>query len=159
MILQLRRIFRNARDHKCHNLSKRRVSMQMTLDFALRLIAAARAKAQEIGVPMVIAVVDAGGNLVAQQKMDDALLVSIGISLNKAYTAIALKMPTHELARLAQPEKPLFGIHNADGGRIVIFGGGFPLKSGDTIFGGIGVSGGSVEQDMECAMAAVKLTA
>jgi uncharacterized protein GlcG (DUF336 family) len=131
--------------------------MQMTLDLALRLIAAAREKAYEIGVPMVIAVVDDGGNLVAQQRMDNALLVSISISLNKAYTAVALKLPTHALAPLAQPEKPLFGIHNADGGRIIIFGGGFPLKAGGAIIGGIGVSGGSVEQDMECAQAATKL--
>lgn len=131
--------------------------MQMSLDIALRLTDAARRKAEEIGVPMVIAVVDAGGNPVAQHRMDDALLVSVSISLNKAYTAVALKMPTHELAPLAQPEKPLFGIHNADGGRIIIFGGGFPLKADGAIIGGIGVSGGSVEQDIECAMAAIKL--
>lgn len=131
--------------------------MQMTLDLALRLMDGARRKAREIGVPMVIAVVDAGGNLVAQARMDDALLVSVSISLNKAYTAVALKMPTHELAPLAQPEKPLFGIHNADGGRIVIFGGGFPLTTGGAVIGGIGVSGGSVEQDIECALAAIKL--
>lgn len=131
--------------------------MQMTLSLALALIAAAREKAQEIGVPMVIAVVDAGGNLVAQQRMDNALLVSISLSLNKAYTAVALKMPTHELALLAQPEQPLFGIHNADGGRIVVFGGGMPLKADGAIIGGVGVSGGSVEEDMECAAAAVRL--
>jgi uncharacterized protein GlcG (DUF336 family) len=131
--------------------------MQMTLDLALRMIESARAKAREIGVPMVIAVVDAGGNLVAQQRMDNALLVSIDISLNKAYTAVALQLPTHELAPLAQPRQPLFGIHNADRGRIVIFGGGFPLKAGGAIIGGIGVSGGSVEQDMDCAVAAMKL--
>ena len=131
--------------------------MQMTLDLALRMIESARVKAREIGVPMVIAVVDAGGNLVAQQRMDNALLVSIDISLNKAYTAVALQLPTHELAPLAQPQQALFGIHNADHGRIVIFGGGFPLKAGGVIVGGIGVSGGSVEQDMDCAVAAMKL--
>ena len=131
--------------------------MQMTLDLALRLMDGARRKAKEIGVPMVIAVVDAGGNLVAQARMDDALLVSVSISLNKAYTAVALKMPTHELAPLAQPEKPLFGIHNADGGRIIIFGGGLPLTAAGAVMGGIGVSGGSVEQDIECALAAIKV--
>ncbi len=131
--------------------------MQMTLDLALRLIESARVRAREIGVPMVIAVVDAGGNLVAQQRMDNALLVSIDISLNKAYTAVAVQLPTHELTSLAQPQQPLFGIHNADGGRIVIFGGGFPLKAGGVIVGGLGVSGGSVEQDMDCAVAAMKL--
>ena len=131
--------------------------MQLTLDLALDMIAAARAKATEIGVPMVIAVVDAGGNLVAQQRMDDALLVSIDISLNKAYTAVAVKMPTHELAPLVQPGAPLFGISLADRGRVVVFGGGFPLKRGTKIIGGIGVSGGSVEEDMSCAAAAVEL--
>jgi len=75
-----------------------RNDMQMTLDLALNLTAAVRTKANEIGVPMVIAVVDAGGNLVSQHRMDDALLVSIDISLNKAYTAVAVKIPTHELA-------------------------------------------------------------
>jgi len=131
--------------------------MQMTLSLALQLIEAAREKARKIGVPMVIAIVDAGGNLVAQQRMDNALLVSINISLNKAYTAVASQLPTHELAPVAQPQQPLFGIHNADGGRIVIFGGGFPLKAGGVIIGVIGVSGGTVEQDMDCAVDAVKL--
>jgi len=131
--------------------------MEMTLDLALELIAAARTKAREIAVPMVIAVVDAGGNLVAQQRMDDALLVSIDISLNKAYTAVAVKLPTHELAPLVQPGAPLFGLSHADGGRVVVFGGGFPLKRGQKIIGGIGVSGGSVEEDMICAAAAVEL--
>ena len=131
--------------------------MQMTLDLALNLTAAVRTKANEIGVPMVIAVVDAGGNLVSQHRMDDALLVSIDISLNKAYTAVAVKIPTHELAPLAQSGGPLFGISHADGGRIVIFGGGFPLKDGAKIIGGIGVSGGSVEEDILCATAATEV--
>jgi uncharacterized protein GlcG (DUF336 family) len=131
--------------------------MEMTLDLALELIAAARAKAMEIRVPMVIAVVDAGGNLVAQQRMDDALLVSVDISTNKAYTAVAVKVATHQLAPLVQPGAPLFGISLADRGRVVVFGGGFPLKQGDKIIGGIGVSGGSVEEDMICATAAVEL--
>ena len=130
--------------------------MNINLDQALDLIAGAKAKAEEIGVPMVIAVVDAGGNLVAQQRMDGALMVSIDISRNKAYTAVAVKLPTHELAAVSQSGQALFGIHTTDGGRIVIFGGGFPLKSGDEIIGGIGVSGGSVEDDMKCAEAGIK---
>ena len=130
--------------------------MNISLDLGMEVISAARKKAEEIGVPMVIAVVDSGGNLVAQQRMDGALLVSIDISLNKAYTSVAVKMATHELAPASQPEQPLFGIHNADGGRIVIFGGGFPIKQGDDIIGGIGVSGGSVEDDILCAEAGLK---
>ena len=130
--------------------------MNTNLDLALELIVAAKRKATEIGVPMVIAVVDAGGNLVALQRMDQALLVSIDIAVNKAYTAVAIKIPTHDLAKLSQPGQPLFGIHNADDGRIVIFGGGFPLKLNNEIIGGIGVSGGSVEEDMRCAEAALE---
>ena len=131
--------------------------MQLDLDLALKLIAAARAKAEEIGVPMVIAVLDRSGHPIAVMRMDEALLVSLDIAVNKAYSAVAIKVPTHELASLAQPGQPLYGIHNADGGRIVIFGGGFPLTKSDKIIGGIGVSGGSVEQDMTCAQAALEL--
>lgn len=125
--------------------------MKMGLEAALRMIEAAQKKAREIGVPMVVAVVDEGGNLVALHRMDGALLVSVNIAWNKAYTAVALKLPTHELARLAQPGQPLFGIEHADGGRIVIFGGGVPVVHEGQVIGAIGVSGGSVEQDLECA--------
>jgi uncharacterized protein GlcG (DUF336 family) len=130
--------------------------MSMNLELALELIDSAKAKAKEIGVPMVIAVVDAGGNLVALQRMDQALLVSLDIAVNKAYSAVAVKVPTHVLAEVAQPGQPLFGIHNTDKGRIVIFGGGFPLSQGNEIIGGVGVSGGSVDQDVLCAETAVK---
>src|SRR3974390_96781 len=133
------------------NLRRRSEDMIMNLDLALALISAAKEKAKEIGVPMVIAVVDMGGNLIALQRMDQALLVSIDIAIKKAYSAVAVKLPTHELAKVAQPGQPLFGIHTTDHGRIVIFGGGFPLQQDNEIIGGIGVSGGSVEDDMLCA--------
>lgn len=130
--------------------------MNISLDEALDLIDAAKKLAKKIKVPMVIAVVDAGGNLVVQQRMDGALLVSVDISRNKAYSAVAIKIPTHELAVIAQPGQPLFGIHNTDGGRIVIFGGGFPLFNKYGLVGGIGVSGGSVDDDIACAQAALE---
>ncbi len=130
--------------------------MNISLDETLSLIDAAKKHAEKIMVPMVIAVVDAGGNLVAQQRMDGALLVSIDISRNKAFSAVAVKMPTHELAVVAQPGQPLFGIHNANDCRIVIFGGGFPLFIKDCLVGGIGVSGGSVDDDIACAQAALE---
>ena len=130
--------------------------MKLVLETALRMVEAAQKKAKEIGVPMVVAVVDDGGNLVVLQRMDGALLVSIDVAWNKAYTAVALKLPTHELASLAQPGQPLFGIHLADGGRIVIFGGGIPVIHEGQVIGGIGVSGGSVEQDIACAEAGLK---
>lgn len=123
------------------------------LEQAKKLLAAAERKAQEIGVPMVIAVVDAGGNLVAQQRMDGALLGSISIALDKAYTAAALKLPTDQAAEVAIPGQPLYGLNTAGAGRFIVFGGGFPLYSGGRLTGGIGVSGGSVEEDMVVAKA------
>lgn len=129
--------------------------MDKMLDKALEIIAAARKVAEEIGVPMVISVVDQGGNLVASQRMDDALLVSVELALNKAYTAAAVKLSTDVLATVAAPGGELYGIHVADNCRIVIFGGGIPLVKDGLVVGGIGVSGGSVEQDVLCAKAGV----
>ena len=130
--------------------------MQIKLELALEMINAAKEKAREIGVPMVIAVTDAGGNLVALQRMDKALLVSLDVAVNKAYTATAVKISTEDLAGLTQPGQPLFGLHMADGGRIVIFGGGIPLKYDGEVIGGLGVSGGSVEEDVSVAKAGVE---
>lgn len=123
------------------------------LDKAKKIIAAAEKKALEIGVPMVIAVVDDGGNLVAQQRMDEALLASISISLDKAYTAVALKMPTETAAALTVPGQQLFGLNTANGGRFIVFGGGLPIVSDGCIVGGLGVSGGSVVEDITVAKA------
>lgn len=117
------------------------------------MIEAAEQKALEIGVPMVIAVVDVGGNLVAQHRMDGALLASISISRDKAYTAVALQMPTNEAAAVVGPGQSLYGLNTTDSGKLVVFGGGFPIKDGTTIIGGIGVSGGSVDDDMMVAKA------
>jgi uncharacterized protein GlcG (DUF336 family) len=132
------------------------MAKKLNLTAARRMIAAAKKKSEEINVPMVIAVVDDGGNLIAMERMDGALLVSLDLAKGKAYTAVALKMPTATLAPLAQPGAALFGIDKTDGGRIVIFGGGIPVKSGDQIVGGIGVSGGSVEEDIACAQAGLE---
>ncbi|MHC1710843.1 MAG: heme-binding protein [Solidesulfovibrio sp.] len=123
----------------------------LNLKSSLPMIAAAEKKAAEIGVPMVITVLDAGGNMIAQHRMDEALLVSVEISANKAYTALALKMPTDKLGTLAQPGQSLYGIQNSS--RVIIFGGGFPVTADGKFIGAIGVSGGSVEQDMACAKA------
>jgi ATP:cob(I)alamin adenosyltransferase len=120
---------------------------------AKKVIAAAEQKAVEIGVPMVIAVVDIGGNLVAQHRMDDSLLASISLALDKAYTAVALKMPTDQAAALSIPGKELFGLNTAAGGRLIVFGGGLPLIVAGAVIGGVGVSGGSVEEDMQVAKA------
>lgn len=132
------------------------MTKKIDLAAALKIIDAARNKAQEIKVPMNIAVVDEGNNLVAFQRMDGAWLGSIDIAQNKAYTARAFNMSTKKLAPLCQPGQPLFGIQASNDGRLIIFPGGIPLKDGNTVVGAIGVSGGGVEQDQEVAEAGAK---
>jgi uncharacterized protein GlcG (DUF336 family) len=127
----------------------------VTLTQAQAIVEAARAKAEEIDVPMNIAVVDAGNNLTAFVRMDGAWLGSIDIAKNKAYTARAFDMSTKDLAPLCQPNQPLFGINASNQGRLIIFAGGIPLESGGDVIGAVGVSGGSVEQDHEVAEAGV----
>ena len=127
----------------------------VSLDTAEDLIAAAEDRAGEIDVPMCIAVVDDGATLVAFHRMDGALIGSIDIARNKAYTAVALKSPTSAIGEAAQPGAELYGIETTNDGRIVSFGGGFPLETDDGIVGGIGVSGGAVEEDETVATAGV----
>lgn len=125
----------------------------LSLEKAKVILQACEAKAQEMGVPVVIALADAGGHVIALHRMEGALLASIDIALNKAYTAVALKKETAELASLAGPGGPLYGLENCCGGRLVIFGGGIPLWQGDKLVGGLGVSGGTVEEDIAIARA------
>lgn len=125
--------------------------MVIALKAAVKIIEKAIAQAERINVPMYVAVVDQGENLVAQHRMDDAILVSEVISRNKAYTALAAKMGTDTLGALAQPGQPLYGIETTQGGRIVIFGGGYALIADGKVIGAIGVSGGSVDEDMTVA--------
>lgn len=128
----------------------------VTLDVAKEIIAAAEEKAEEIDVPMCIAVMNKGGNLVAFQRMDEALLASIDIAQNKAYSSVSLKLDTKTIHEVSQPGESLYGLGSTNDGRIVTFGGGYPLKDDDgTVVGGIGVSGGSAEEDMEVAQAGV----
>ncbi|MDN3512705.1 MAG: heme-binding protein [Candidatus Jettenia sp. CY-1] len=125
----------------------------ITLNDAKRVIAAAEKKAQEIGQPMNIAVADAGGNLVAHVRMDEAWIGSIDISIKKAYTSRAFDIATKDLAPHCQSGGQFFGIHASNDGRIMIFAGGIPLKRNGKIVGAIGVSGGSGEQDHAVAEA------
>ena len=127
--------------------------MTVTLADARRVIAAAEHKAEEIGQPMNIAVVDNGGNLVAHARMDRAWLGSVDISINKAWTARAFEISTQELAQNSQSGDQFFGIHASNHGRVMIFAGGIPLKRGDQVVGGIGVSGGLGKQDQAVAEA------
>ena len=123
---------------------------------ARRVIDAAEKKAQAIGQPMNVAVVDAGGNLVAHVRMDGAWLGSVDIAVKKAWTARAFDIETKALAKLAQPGEDFYGIHASNDGRVMIFAGGIPLKQGGEVVGAVGVSGGAGKQDQEVAEAGAK---
>ena len=129
----------------------------VTLEDARRVISAAEKKALEIGQPMNIAVVDGGGNLVAHVRMDGAWIGSIDISIKKAYTSRAFDLATKDLAEQSQSGGQFFGIHASNSGQIMIFAGGIPLYSEGQVVGGIGVSGGSGEQDHAVAEAGAAL--
>lgn len=126
--------------------------MNVTAQEALDVIAAAQQAAQKIKVPMNIAVVDRGSNLVAFVRMDNAWLGSKDISIKKAQTANYFDMNSGEIGKLSQPGKPLYQIEVSNGG-LISFPGGVIIKKGKEIIGAIGVSGGSVEQDEKVAKA------
>lgn len=129
---------------------------KFNIEVAKELAKYAEEKSKQINVPMIISVVDSGGNLILFHRMEDSILVSIDISINKAYTANALKMPTNELADLTQPGQALYGLQNTNNNRIVIFGGGYPIYVDGKVVGGFGISGGSVEEDMTVAEYAIE---
>lgn len=119
-----------------------------------RLIAAATAKAEEIGVPMAISIVDESGVLKAFRRMDGAALLSVDIATNKGYTAISFGMPTHGWFDFIKNDPPLLhGIVHTP--RLVVFGGGYPIVHEGQNIGAIGVSGGHYHQDMAVAEAAI----
>lgn len=120
---------------------------KITLESAKRLIEKIEKEAARQGKKAVIAVCGPDGNPIAVHVMDGAFLVSFDVAMKKAYTSVAVKMSTKELSVLAQPGQTFYGVDKMDGGKIVIFGGGVPLKVGDTIIGGLGVSGGTGEED------------
>lgn len=128
-------------------------STDITLEQALAIVSAARAKAEKQGTLLDIAVVDAGANLKAFVRMDGAFLGSIDLAIKKARTSRLFNMPTGTLGDLSQPGKPLYNIEGSNGG-LVTFPGGVPLKDKNgNIVGAIGVSGDSVENDHEVALA------
>ncbi len=129
---------------------------RLSLDEASKLIKAAKPRAAKIGVPMCVSITDESGNLIAFERMDGAKILSVSLSADKAFSAAISKRPTHEYNQLCQPGELVFGIHTSSGGRFSTVGGGFPVFAGKSVIGGIGLSGGSAEQDMECAQAALK---
>ncbi len=127
----------------------------ITVEAAHRLIAAAEKKATAMGKPMCIAVVDSEGNLKAFSRMDGAPLLSVGLAQDKAYTTVGFGMATHEWHDFIENDPPLLhGIVKTD--RLIVFGGGFPIKTTEGIIGGIGASGAHWTEDMEVAQAGLE---
>ena len=133
--------------------------MRLPFVVAEILTRVAEAEACAIGVPMCIAITDSEGGLQLFTRMDGSLPVSNELSVSKAFTAAVLREATHRIGELAQPGGPLYGIQQSHQGRIILFGGGYPLYVDGEVMGGIGVSGGSVEDDMGVAQAAVQALA
>lgn len=120
---------------------------------AFRALAAAKARAAELGCRVTIAVVDEAGHLKAYERMDGAEVAGVQLAPDKAFTALSNRIETHELGRQSQPGGPFFGIHTTWGGRMCIFAGGVPIRVGGEVVGAVGVSGGSAEEDLACAQA------
>lgn len=131
------------------------MSAALTLADAQAVIAAATRHADEVGQPVNVAVVDAGGNLIAHIRQDGAWIGSIDIAINKAWTARAFDTATKDLGANSQPGQQFFGIHATNNGRVTVFAGGLPLQRDGIVIGGVGVSGGSGEHDQTIAEAAV----
>lgn len=131
-----------------------RQALGISLEEARRILQAGQEKAEAIGQPMNIAVVDAGANLIAFERMDGAWLGSIDIAINKAFTARAFDIETKALGENSQSGEQFFGIHVSNHGRVMVFAGGIPLKVGEQVVGGVGVSGGMGKQDQAVAEAA-----
>jgi uncharacterized protein GlcG (DUF336 family) len=125
----------------------------LQLPDARRILAAATKKAEEIGQPMNIAVVDAGGNLLAFERMENAWLGSIDIAQKKAWTSRAFDITTQDLGKNSQSGDQFFGIHASNDGKVMIFDGGIPIKQDGVVVGAVGISGGSGEQDHAVAQA------
>jgi uncharacterized protein GlcG (DUF336 family) len=119
------------------------------------MLAAGKAKAATFGIAYDIAVVDAGGHLLAFVRQDGALIGSIDVAIDKAATARIFDKATSDLARMSQPGAPLYGIQETNVGKVVIFGGGIPVTLNGSIVGAVGASAGTVEQDVAVAEAAI----
>ena len=130
---------------------------RMTLELSKKLIQKIEEEAKRRGKRAVIAVCGPEGNPVAVHVMDGAFLVSFDVAMKKAYTSVAVKMSTMELSKLAQPGQTFYGLEGLDGGKIVIFGGGVPLIWQGAIIGGLGISGGTGEEDHSLAEYALSI--
>lgn len=128
---------------------------RLSIEDARVLTEGARAKAQGISIPMCIAVTDESGNLISFERMDGGKVTSTIIAQDKAFTAAGARKATHEYNEVCKPGSLVFGIHTAIGGRLSVVGGGLPIVVDGEVVGGIGISSGTPQQDMECAQAGI----
>lgn len=135
---------------------KGEINMDMSMESLKKMAGFIEEKATEIGVPVAFSAVDAGGNLLYFQRMPGTLLISTKVSQDKAYTAAALKCPTCDLADVTKPGESLWSLHNSGDGRIICFGGGYPIMKEGELIGAIGVSGGTADEDMAVATYALQ---
>ena len=135
-------------------LSSIDIDNNLSLEKARKIIRAGEKKAKEMNLPAVFAIVNSEGNLIIEERMDNAILVSIDVAYKKAYTAAALKLNTEDLTALVQPGAMFYGLQSDP--KYIVFGGGMLLKVDGKIIGAVGVSGGSAQEDMEIARACVK---
>lgn len=131
---------------------------QIGIEPALRLLAEVRAEAARQGILVAAAVADRGGNPVASARMDGAALGAMALAVDKAYTAVLWEVPTGEFMSSTQPGGADWGFNTTTGGRVVVYAGGLPILQGGDLLGGLGVSGGTGEQDEACARAALAAT-
>lgn len=131
---------------------------QIGLEPALRLLDELRAEAARQGILVAAAVADRGGNLVASARMDGAALGAMTLAVDKAYTAVLWEVPTGEFMTSTQPGGADWGFNTTTGGRVVVYAGGLPIVADGELLGGLGVSGGTGEQDEACARAALTAT-
>jgi uncharacterized protein GlcG (DUF336 family) len=127
----------------------------LSLVAARAVIAAVQAEARALGVAMTCAVVDSGDQLVAFERMDGADLVGVTLARDKAFTALANRMPTRDLAPVVQPGTEFYGYDSVAGGRTIVFAGGMPLERDGVLVGAVGVSGGDAAQDQQAVDAGI----
>jgi uncharacterized protein GlcG (DUF336 family) len=113
-------------------------------------------EAAQARVPVSVSVIDIHGNIVLTHRMNGAPAFSMELSERKAYTSALVGMRTTDLLPLVQPGQPLFPLATVSGGKYCTMGGGVPLKKEGAVIAGIGVSGGTVEQDVSIVEAALK---
>lgn len=129
--------------------------MSVTLEEAEAIIKAIHKKAEELDIKVIAAVVDESGHTVCVSRMDGAPWGSISVAENKAYTSAAWGGSTAGMTDECKPEGSLYSIHFSNGGRLITFGGGEPLYRNGKLVGAVGVSGGTVDEDVQCAQAGV----